>query len=682
MQLTTLGTFTVDVVTDEIILANHGRYDTSRVQFSSSGTLPAGLSTSTTYYCIVTSSSRFKVSLTSGGSAVDIMDAGTGTQTVLVEVDTVDKGLLTYFRELQSHEWFLSGAEKGLLTYFRELQSHEWFLSGVEKGLLTYGRNDQGPRWANRGGFQEPLTFGATPAELEANIEGSTTITAEMELVPLPGPPFNPGGSGVDTDLPLEFRCDTALKTCLPCDDDPVLNISAEDADSDRFLFNFNQRERPPLGFRFEQLGCSGWCWSENSQLDADLCAVRQVVECLNGGISFGGGGIPPFTIPQTPGLFVNTEQTCTTVCPDGTAFGWTFPAGLIVDRNQVQANRIAFSFACRLSRAQKICITTTSLPGGCVGGEYSKQLKASGGTGFRVTFQNQAALSALCQPGGVTLNQFFPYAWSIVSGSLPPGLTLSPCSGMITGTATMTGSFPIIVKAMDGIGSFQTKQFTIQIGEITNADPLPNASPFGFYLQNLATNVGDLEQQTWTVISGSLPPGFTLTESGVLSGMSDGTLASYIFTVQVIDATPGAGFICAKLFHLTVGTDYGDVVPDIFSSTVTFWNGGAALAAGTYRVSYVTGAMEYAPCFPTPCWQVNAIGAGFHVKYNGGAGDVLFPASTTAFATEPPVYADNAGKFIEFTHTGGTIGIVLVDSPFGDNVAGTPNPTFKLIGP
>jgi len=501
------------------------------------------------------------------------------------------------------------------------------------------------------------------------------------------------GGCGAQVDycsttttprIGLQIPCPNSIKECLPCNDDPILNISAEDADSDRFLFNFNLIQRPPLGFSFEQLGCSGWCFSEVSQLDADLCAILQVIECINNTWREPSGTIiPPFSPLQPPQLFFNTQQICTTFCPDGSSFGWTFPAGLILDRNQVQANRIAFSYACRLSRIQKVCITTTNLPFGCVGNEYSKQLKGSGGTGYRVNFQNQATLSALCQPGGVSLNQSFPYVWSIVSGSLPTGLALSPCSGMLTGTPTAGGSFTITVKATDGIGSFQTKEFTLKIAEITNADPLPDAPPFVNYLENLATNIGNQEQQTWTVIEGSLPPGLTLTTAGVLSGMPDPIPAGYIFTVQVVDATPGAGFTCTKLFHLTVGgTDYGDVIPDIFSSTVTFWNGGVAVPAGTYRVSYTTGAMEYAMCFPIQCWAVNTAGAGFHVKYNGGAGDVLFPASTQDFPTEPPVYAENAGKYVEFTHTGGTIGIVLVDSPFGDNVAGTPNPTFKLVGP
>ncbi len=65
--------------------------------------------------------------------------------------------------------------------------------------------------------------------------------------------------------------------------------------------------------------------------------------------------------------------------------------------------------------------VTTTSLPAATVGAPYSATLTASGGT--------------------------TPYTWSISSGSLPKGLSLTASSGTISGTPTTAGTSSFTVK-------------------------------------------------------------------------------------------------------------------------------------------------------------------------------------------------------------------------------------------
>src|SRR5262249_31727338 len=60
---------------------------------------------------------------------------------------------------------------------------------------------------------------------------------------------------------------------------------------------------------------------------------------------------------------------------------------------------------------AGPLTITTTALPAAAVNQAYSATLAASGGTP--------------------------PYTWALASGTLPAGLTLTPSTGAITGTAT-----------------------------------------------------------------------------------------------------------------------------------------------------------------------------------------------------------------------------------------------------
>lgn len=67
---------------DTITVTSHGFPNAARVTFSSTGTLPAGLSGSTTYYVVSTATNTFQVSTSVGGSAVDITDEGSGLHTV------------------------------------------------------------------------------------------------------------------------------------------------------------------------------------------------------------------------------------------------------------------------------------------------------------------------------------------------------------------------------------------------------------------------------------------------------------------------------------------------------------------------------------------------------------------------------------------------------------------------
>jgi hypothetical protein len=77
------------------------------------------------------------------------------------------------------------------------------------------------------------------------------------------------------------------------------------------------------------------------------------------------------------------------------------------------------------------LAITTTSLPAGTVGSTYSATLAGSGGTS--------------------------PYTWSISTGQLPPGLTLSSATGVISGTPSSTGSYNFTAMVTDSASPKKT---------------------------------------------------------------------------------------------------------------------------------------------------------------------------------------------------------------------------------
>lgn len=159
------------------------------------------------------------------------------------------------------------------------------------------------------------------------------------------------------------------------------------------------------------------------------------------------------------------------------------------------------------------LAITTSSLSSGSVGSAYSQALKASGGN----------------------LN----FSWSVTSGNLPDGLSLSS-TGVVSGTPKSGGSYPFTVQVSDteSPAATQTMAFTIVVTipplQITTST-LPDAT-YGSAYNQVLTATGGVASYAWSIIFGSLPDGFSLSSSGVISGtpMSGG---SYSFTIQLSDA-------------------------------------------------------------------------------------------------------------------------------------------------
>lgn len=119
-------------------------------------------------------------------------------------------------------------------------------------------------------------------------------------------------------------------------------------------------------------------------------------------------------------------------------------------------------------------------------------------------------------------------------------------------------------------------------------------------------------------------------------------------------------------------------VVPDVLTEDVASFG---TQPTGRYRVYYVEGALRYGPGLTQ--FKLNAsAGFGFRVVHSGGT-EIEGPGNSyTGFTTEAQVAAENAGAYVEFDHVGpAPIGVRLEDDPLGDNIAGTPSPTFRLVG-
>jgi len=156
--------------------------------------------------------------------------------------------------------------------------------------------------------------------------------------------------------------------------------------------------------------------------------------------------------------------------------------------------------------------ITTTSLPNGAVGAAYSQTL----------TFA----------PGTAT-----PYTWSVSSGALPTGLSLDTAQGTISGTPTTAGNFNFTITATDTASKTGSQALSMTIQpklQITATSPLPLGVVGVFYSQVIGTG----PSANWAAISGTLPPGLSLTSTGSLTG-SPSTSGAFDFTVQANGGTP-----------------------------------------------------------------------------------------------------------------------------------------------
>jgi len=189
-----------------------------------------------------------------------------------------------------------------------------------------------------------------------------------------------------------------------------------------------------------------------------------------------------------------------------------------------------------------KPAVTTGALPAGTVGAPYSLSLAGS---------------------GGIT-----PYTWTLVSGTLPSGLTMN-AAGVISGTplAAGVGTVNLQFKLTDsGVntpaeGAATPAPLTAtsaMLGltinpalSITTGGALPAGYGGAPYTQTLAATGGSGSGYTWSVTAGAsslTAVGLSLTSGGGFSGTALAGSAS--FTAQVMDSL---GNTASQAFTLTI---------------------------------------------------------------------------------------------------------------------------------
>jgi hypothetical protein len=224
-------------------------------------------------------------------------------------------------------------------------------------------------------------------------------------------------------------------------------------------------------------------------------------------------------------------------------------------------------------------------VPRGQVGASYSHWFHGDGG----------------CGPG-------LPYQFRILSGDLPPGVSLSK-DGHLSGTPTRGGTYSFWVELSDQnpptadwcVPKQAEREFTVVVDGGSSAPALPPlavttaSTPAavvgaGYSVAFQASGGGS---QSWSLASGTLPPGLSLASNGVVAGTPTAA-GTWGFTARVA----GDGRSAERAFSIVVrapltvsggGTRSGEVglalapitLASAGASGTTTWRLDGALPAG-----------------------------------------------------------------------------------------------------
>lgn len=220
-------------------------------------------------------------------------------------------------------------------------------------------------------------------------------------------------------------------------------------------------------------------------------------------------------------------------------------------------------------------------LPNGTEGGFYQQAITATGGLG----------------PA---------FAWTVTSGQLPTGFTLSGTGRTVTvsGTAAQAQAAPFVftlqVADSQNPPNTDVRDFSVKIDPPTpnvaptvNTQPPPPSGTVGVAYAYTFTAVNGQTPYTWRIAAGTLPPGLALNSStGQLAGTPTAAAgAPFTFTVEAAGAN---GLTGQAVFTITIAPN-----------TMTFTTG--SLPGGTVGSAYNQSIAASGGIGPTFTWSVTA---------------------------------------------------------------------------
>ena len=326
-----------------------------------------------------------------------------------------------------------------------------------------------------------------------------------------------------------------------------------------------------------------------------------------------GTGGIAPFTFGLTAGalpdgLSLAADGTISGTPTGGGSYNFTVTA---TDSAGTGPYSGARAYALTVD-APTIVLSPPAgaLPGGTTGLAYSQSFGATAGTG--------------------------PYTYS-VTGALPAGLSLSS-AGVLSGTPTAGGTFNFTVNTTDsstGTGPFTASgsySLTIAAPAIAIApSTLPHAA-FGAAYSQTVTASGGIAPYSYSVTSGTLPQGLSISTAGVLSGAPT-EVGTFNIAITATDAATGTGpFTGTQTYALIVD----QVLPVANAVTATV----AANSTANGITLAIAGGAADSVGVASPAAHGTATASGTTIAYTPAAGysgtDSFTYTATNAAGTSP----------------------------------------------
>jgi Tfp pilus assembly protein PilV/membrane-bound inhibitor of C-type lysozyme len=198
-------------------------------------------------------------------------------------------------------------------------------------------------------------------------------------------------------------------------------------------------------------------------------------------------------------------------------------------------------------------------------------------------------------------------FSWSVPvqgqTGSLPPGLSLNPSSGVISGTPTSAGTYQSVITVADSSGRTRPRvlAWTIvpPLVAVTPADQISTVSTAITALP-LGANGGS-GSYVWSDPSRTLPSGLSVSSDGVVTGTPTGTVSGLQVRLTITDA-----------------------------------------AARTSTTQTFTWSVVLAPSVPAPATQIDTVGGAVSLQL--GIGCPNAPCATALTNAPPGLSISSAG--------------------------------------